>query len=217
MRAAENRGATGQSHVDSVRGEALIEILGDECFVASVPGGAELVLERIASPTGDRSLIGRERGKAAQKERQLSFRAEKCPLPGDDLIERRGRVEFRRRPRPDVVDRLLRRHATICPTLPFSGHEKTPRQGRGVSTRYHPASPASRRAHICPLNMGLGTTTRRAWRVHRPAREGTSPPRHPAVLSCDRRPCQARRRGLVSVSALSRDFVGPYNQAWAGT
>src|SRR5688500_16280488 len=107
MRAAENRRATRQSHVDSVRGETLLEILGDECFVASVPGGAELVLERIASPTGDRSLIGRERGQAAQKERQLPLRAEKGPLPGDDLVERRGRVELRHRPRPDVVDRLL--------------------------------------------------------------------------------------------------------------
>src|SRR5215207_9196128 len=179
MRRAENRWTTGQGHVDGVRGETLLEIFGHERGVPGTPGCRELGLECVATPTGDRSLISREGSQTAQNECQLPLGTEKSPLPGNYLVERRRRLEFNHRPRADVVDRLLRCHATTCPTLPVSGHEKTPRQGRGVSTRYHPASPACRRAQTCPLTMGLGTTTRRTQRVHRPAREGTSPPRHP--------------------------------------
>src|SRR5215216_4483074 len=212
MRSAENRWTTGQGHVDGVRGETLLEIFGHERGVPGTPGCRELGLECVATPTGDRSLISREGSQTAQNECQLPLGTEKSPLPGNYLVERRRRLEFNHRPRADVVDRLLRCHATTCPTLPVSGHEKTPRQGRGVSTRYHPASPACRRARICPLTLSLGTTTRRASRVHRPAREGTSPPRHPAVFSHDRRPCQARRRVLVSVSAISFDVVRQYTK-----
>ena len=87
MRGADNRLATRQGHVDGVRGEALLEILGGERFVSSAPGSGELRLERIASPSGDRPLIGRQGGQTAQKERQLSLGTEKCPFPGDDLVE----------------------------------------------------------------------------------------------------------------------------------
>src|SRR5215208_5757634 len=180
--------------------------------MSSVPGRGELGLERVTTATGNWSLVGWERSEAAQKQRQLSLGTEKCPFPSNDRIECRGRVELRRRSCSDVVDRVLRCHTAIRPRLPDSGHEKTPRQGRGVSTWYHPASPACQRARICPLTMGLGTTTQRAWRLHRPAREGISPPRHPAVLSLDRRPCLARQRVLVSVNAISLDVVGQYSK-----
>jgi hypothetical protein len=87
MRSTENRWATGQGHVDGVRGEALLEILGEERGVPSTPGSGELGLERIASPTGDRSLIGCEGGQTAQKKCQLPLGAKKCPFPSDDLVE----------------------------------------------------------------------------------------------------------------------------------
>src|SRR5215204_1785518 len=170
MRRAENRWTTGQGHVDGVRGETLLEIFGHERGVPGTPGCRELGLECVATPTGDRSLISREGSQTAQNECQLPLGTEKSPLPGNYLVERRRRLEFNQRPRADVVDRLLRCHATTCPTLPVSGHEKTPRQGRGVSTWYHPASPACRRARICPLTMGLGTTTQRL--THSPSGSG---------------------------------------------
>ena len=87
MRSAENRWTAGQGHVDGVRGETLLEILGDERGVPGAPGSGELGLERVATPTGDRSLVGREGGQTAQKECQLPLGTEKCPFPGNDLVE----------------------------------------------------------------------------------------------------------------------------------
>ena len=171
------------------------------------PGCRELGLERVAAPTGDRSLVGREGARPRRKSVNSPLGPRKArsqaTISSSDVAASSSAIA-RVRMSSIVSCAVMPRPV---PTLPVSGHEKTPRQGRGVSTRYHPASPACRRARICPLTMGLGTTTRRAWRVHRPAREGTSPPRHPAVLSRDRRPCQARRRVLVSVSAISFDVV----------
>jgi hypothetical protein len=87
VRGTENRRPTGQGHVDGVCGETLLELLGDERGMASAPRGAELGLERVATLTGDWSLIGWERGQAAQKERQLPSGTEKSSLPGDDIVE----------------------------------------------------------------------------------------------------------------------------------
>src|SRR5918995_5144249 len=57
MRSAEKRRTAGQGHVDGVRGETLLEILGDERGMACTPGGGELSLERVTTATGDRSLV----------------------------------------------------------------------------------------------------------------------------------------------------------------
>src|SRR5215213_7463045 len=126
MRGAENRRPAGQGHVDGVRGEALLETLSRERGVPSSPGCRELALERVATPTGDWSLVGREGSQTAEKERQLPLGTEKRPLPGDDLVERGCCVELSHRPRADVVDRLLRSHAVTCPSRPvsFTGMKK---------------------------------------------------------------------------------------------
>ena len=87
MRRADNRLAPRQGHVDGVGGEAPLEIRGGERVVSSAPGSGQLRLERIAAPSGDRPLIGRQGGETAQEERQLALGAEKCPFPGDDLVE----------------------------------------------------------------------------------------------------------------------------------
>ena len=87
MRSAENRWTTGQGHVDGVRGEPLLEIFGHERGVPGTPRCRELGLERVATPTGDRSLISWEGSQTAQKECQLPLGTEKSPLPGNDLVE----------------------------------------------------------------------------------------------------------------------------------
>src|SRR5689334_16670710 len=52
-----------------------------------------------------------------------------------------------------------------------SAHTKTPRQGRGVATRYHPASTGSAiRLRLMPDIGGSGPTTQHQ-RLHRAARE----------------------------------------------
>jgi hypothetical protein len=87
MQSAENRWTTGQGHIDGVRGKALLEIFSHERGVPGTPGRRELGLERVATPTGDRSLVSREGSQTAQKECQLPLGTEKSPLPGNDLVE----------------------------------------------------------------------------------------------------------------------------------
>src|SRR5690606_6069263 len=141
MQCANVRGGTGQGDVDRLGLEALGELGTAHLFLPPVEGPLQRGFQCVDGLTEGRALLRRQRAEAAGERGHLTLAAQVLRVPRRQRLTVACSSQILLRSLTNLLQLVVHRSTSPRGCL---RQEKNPvAQGRGVSTRYHPVSPAA--------------------------------------------------------------------------